>query len=102
MWRNVAVAALLAPLGVAVGALLRNQIATVIGLFVVGLGVEPALFSAAPDVARFGPLLGAPNGILGVDHGALLAPGLAAIVCIAWAASAFVSAAALLHRRDLV
>jgi len=101
MWRNVAVAALLAPLGVAVGALLRNQIATVIGLFVVGLGVEPAL-SAAPDVARFGPLLGAPNGILGVDHGALLAPGLAAIVCIAWAASAFASAAALLHCRDLV
>jgi hypothetical protein len=102
LWRNLAVAALLAPLGVAVGALLRNQIATVVGLFVVGLIVEPALFAAAPDVAQFGPLLGAPNGIVGVDRGALLAPGLAAIVSIAWASGAFASAAALLRRRDLV
>jgi ABC-2 type transport system permease protein len=102
LWRNVAVAALLAPLGVAVGAVLRNQIATVVGLFVFGLIVEPALFTAAPDVARFGPLLGAPNGILGVDRGALLAPGLAALVCIGWASGAFASGAALLRRRDLV
>jgi hypothetical protein len=102
LWRNVAVAALLASLGVAVAALLRNQIATVVGLFVVGLVIEPALFAAAPHVAQFGPVLGAPNGILGVDRGGLLAPGIAALVSIGWASGAFASAAALLRRRDLV
>jgi hypothetical protein len=41
LWRNVTVAALLGALGVGVGALLRNQVATVVGLLVVGLALEP-------------------------------------------------------------
>jgi len=101
LWRNLAVAALLGALGVAVGALLRNQVATVVGLLIVGLALEPALFAEFPDVGRFGPLFGAPAGILGGD-GALLAPGLAALVSIAWASATFASAAALLRRRDLI
>ena len=40
--------------------------------------LEPAISEVAPDVGRFGPLAGAPGGVLGgVDAGALLAPGLA-------------------------
>jgi ABC-2 type transport system permease protein len=102
LWRNLAVAALLGSLGVGIGALLRNQIATVVGLLVVALALEPILLAQLPDIERFGPLIGAPTGILGVNHDTLLAPGLAAMVSIAWAGAAFMSAAALLRRRDLI
>ena len=85
-----------------VGALLRNQIATVVGLLIVGLALEPTLFSLLPEVERFGPLFGAPTGILGINRYALLDPELAAPVSFAWASAAFASAAALLRRRDLI
>ena len=54
-------------------------------------------------MGRFGPLAGAPGGILGgADAAALLAPGLALAVLIAWARVAFAAAAWRLRRRDLV
>jgi hypothetical protein len=102
LWRNLAVAALLGPLGVCVGALVRNQVVTVIGLIVVAAALEPPLLHAAPSVGRFGPLFGAPGGILGVDEVGLLAPGLALAVVAAWIAVAFLGAGARLRRRDLV
>ena len=105
LWRNLAVAAVLGPLGVCVGALLRNQTVTVVGSVVVAAVLEPALFAAVPDVGRFGPLLGAPSGILGGADAAangLLAPGLALAVLVAWAGAAFAAAAARLRGRDLV
>jgi ABC-2 type transport system permease protein len=102
LWRNLAVAALLGPLGVAVGALIRNQVVTVIGLIVVAAAVEPPLLQAVPAVGRFGPLFGAPGGILGVDEVGLLAPGLALAVLVAWIAAAFLAAGTRLRRRDLV
>jgi ABC-2 type transport system permease protein len=108
LWRNLAVAALLGALGVGVGTLLRNQIVAVTALLILGLAIEPTLVGLVPEVGRFGPLVGAPSGILdiAVDGGngpvALLAPGLAAAVSIAWASATFASAAALLRRRDLV
>jgi ABC-2 type transport system permease protein len=101
LWRHLAVAALLGALGVGVGALLRNQVATVAGLLIVGLALEPTLLAQYPEIGRFGPLFGAPTGMLGGDR-ALLAPGLATLVSIAWASAAFASAAALLRRRDLI
>ncbi|MEA2228981.1 MAG: type transport system permease protein [Solirubrobacteraceae bacterium] len=105
LWRNLAIAALLGALGVGVGGLVRNQVVAVTGLFVVGLVLEPALSSLLPEVARFGPVLGAPRGILGgvdVPKGELLAPGLALAVSVAWAGAAFAAAAASLRGRDLV
>jgi ABC-2 type transport system permease protein len=103
LWRNLAVAAVLGPLGVCVGALVRNQIVTVVGLIVIAAVLEPAVFSVAPHVGRFGPLAGAPGGVLGGrDAGGMLAPGLALAVLIAWAGVAFVAAATRLQRRDLV
>ena len=102
LWRNLAVAALLGALGVGTGALLRNQIATVVGLLIVGLALEPTLLAQLPVIERFGPLLGAPTGILDVNPDTLLAPGLAALVSIAWAGAAFTGAGALLRRRDLI
>jgi hypothetical protein len=108
LWRSLAVGALLGALGVGVGALLRNQIVAVTALLILGLVLEPTLVGLVPEVGRFGPTVGAPSGILdiAVDRGngpaALLAPGLAAAVSIAWASATFASAAALLRRRDLV
>jgi ABC-2 type transport system permease protein len=102
LWRNLAVAALLGPLGVCVGALIRNQVVTVIGLIVVAAALEPPILHAVPAVGRFGPLFGAPGGILGVAEDGLLAPGLALVVVVAWIAIAFMAAATRLRRRDLV
>jgi len=101
LWRNVAVAALLGPLGVCVGALVRNQIVTVVGLVIVAAVLEPAVFQAVPDVGRFLPLSGAPSGVLGGTDG-LLAPGPALAVLVAWCLAAFGAAAVNLRRRDLV
>ena len=42
LWRNLVVAALLGPLGVAFGALIRNQIVTVVGLIAMAAVLEPA------------------------------------------------------------
>ena len=79
-----------------------------IGLLVVAFIVEPTLIGLAPDVGKFGPTSGAPNGILGVetfDDGGdddLLPSGAAVAVMIAWVGAAFAAGAALLERRDLV
>ena len=102
LWRNLAVAALLGPLGVCVGALLRNQIVTVVGLIIVAVALEPPLFEHLPEVGRFGPLFGAPRGILDLADAGLLAPGAALAVSMAWAGAAFAAAAARLRGRDLV
>jgi ABC-2 type transport system permease protein len=102
LWRNLAIAALLGALGVGVGALVRNQIVAVTGLLVIGLFLEPTLSTLVPDVARFGPTVGAPTGILGLVDADLLAPGLALAVSIGWASAAFAAAAARLRGRDLV
>ena len=103
LWRNLAVAALLGPLGVCVGALLRNQIITVVVLIVMAAVLEPAVVQVAPEIGRFGPLASAPGGVLGgPDTAELLAPGLALAILAAWAAAAFTAAAWRLRRRDLV
>ncbi len=103
LWRNLAVAAVLGPFGVCVGALVRNQIVTVVGLVALAALLEPAVLQVAPDVGRFGPLAGAPGGVLGgVDADILLAPGSAVAVLVAWASAAFAAAAWRLHGRDLV
>jgi ABC-type transport system involved in multi-copper enzyme maturation permease subunit len=103
LWRNLAVAAVLGPLGVGIGALVRNQIVTVVGLIAMAAVLEPAVSEVAPDVGRFGPLAGAPGGILGgPDADGLLVPGLALVVLVIWAGAAFTAAAWRLRERDLV
>ena len=103
LWRNLAVAALLGPLGVCIGALVRNQIVTVVGLVALAAVIEPAVSQVAPAVGRFGPLSGAPGGVLGGSEAStLLAPGLALAILVAWALAAFTAAAWRLNRRDLV
>ena len=70
----------------------------------VGQQLELPAVGLQDQAARFGPLFGAPSGILGLDapEGELLAPGLAAAASTASADAAFAAAAAFLRGRDLV
>ncbi|MEA2219151.1 MAG: type transport system permease protein [Solirubrobacteraceae bacterium] len=106
LWRNLLVAGLIGAIGVCVGAIVRSQIAAVIGLLVWMLFVESSLFVFAPDVAKFGPLNGAPSGIVdamidGGSHHDLLDPAIAVAVMVGWVALLFAIGAILLRRRDL-
>jgi len=106
MWRNLVVAAYLGAIGVAVGAIVRNQVAAIIGLILFPLVVEIALFGLVPDVARFSPIQGAPSGLAVVqpDDGSgvdLLSPQVALLVMLGWVAVLFAAGALLLRRRDL-
>ena len=67
LWRNLVIAALLGAFGVCVGGLVRNQIVAIVGLLIFAFALEPALFSLVPEVGRFGPTFGAPNGVIGVN-----------------------------------
>jgi ABC-2 type transport system permease protein len=103
MLRNLAVAAVLGPFGVAIGALGRNQIATVVGLIAVAAVLEPGIFGASHAVGRFGPLAEAPGGVLGgSETEGMLTAGPALAVMVAWAGAAFAAAAVRLRSRDLV
>jgi len=108
MGRNALVAALTGALAVGLGALVRNQVVTVVGLLVIGLLVEPTLTALVPEVGRYGPFSALPTaaagisadeaGLGGVD---LLAPGLAVLALLAWIGAAFAAGYALLQSRDV-
>lgn len=105
LWRNLVVAALLGAFGVCIGGIVRNQIVAIVGLLVFAFALEPALLNLVPSVGRFGPTVGAPNGITETNTGEnvdLLAPGIALLVMLAWVGVGFGVTALLLRRRDLV
>jgi hypothetical protein len=106
LWRNLLLAALFGALGVSLGALVRNQTVAVVGVLIFAFVLEPAIVALASDVGRFGPTVGAPNGVLETDpfedDSGLLAPAVAALVLLGWVTLAFSAAAAVLRQRDLV
>ena len=106
--RSALIAGLLGAFGVAIGALVRNQVVAIVSLLLLALVIEPAVLALAPEVGRFGPigaLTTALSGIPAQDAGLgdvdLLAPGVALLAMLAWIGSAFAAGAALLHRRDV-
>jgi ABC-2 type transport system permease protein len=106
--RNAGLAAMLGAFGVAIGALIRNQIAAVVTLLVIMFVVEPVVLSLAPSVGRFGPLgalsvaaAGIPAEDAGLDGVNLVATAPAVLLLLAWIAVAFAAATTLLQRRDL-
>jgi hypothetical protein len=105
VWRNLVTAAFLGAIGVLIGALLRNQVAALVGVLIVFVIVEPTLMGLVPKVGRFAPLQGAPAGLVGIDFNGkddvLLQPGIAGLVMVGWLTALFASAGALLRRRDL-
>ena len=106
LWRNLVIAAFFGGFGVCIGALVRNQIAAIVGLFMVLFAVEPTLIALASHVGQFGPTSGAPNAFIELnafgDDEHQLAPGVALLVMLGWLALSFGAAATLLRRRDLV
>jgi ABC-2 type transport system permease protein len=107
--RNALLAALLGAFGVAVGALVRNQIVALVALFTASFVVEPLLVALVPSVGRFGPLgalsvaaAGLPPeaGGLPEDIGVVTAP-VAVLLLLAWIGGVLAVAVALLQRRDL-
>jgi ABC-2 type transport system permease protein len=104
LWRNLATAAYFGALGVCVGALVRNQVVGIVGLLVLGLALEPALFALADNVAKFLPVSGAPNALTQTSFGdnAHLSPGAALVVMLGWIALGFAASGVTLERRDLV
>jgi ABC-2 type transport system permease protein len=107
LWRNLVVAAYLGAFGVCIGGLIRNQIVAIVGLLLLMFAIEPAVLGLAPEVGKFGPTLGAPNGFIGLEDvfgegEEQLTPAVALLVMIGWVGLAFAAAAARLERRDLV
>jgi hypothetical protein len=107
--RNAFVAAGLGAFGVAVGALVRNQVVAVVSLLVLSFLIEPVVFELLPAVGRWGPLNALPVAAAGLppeDLGwgpdaNLPATGAAIAALLAWIGGTFAVAAALLRGRDL-
>jgi len=101
----VAVMALYGPIGVAIGALVRNQIAAVAGALVWLLAVEGFLVTLLPAIGRWMPG-GATAGLLqegraATTHGALLPAWAGGLVLLGYATVIGLLAATLTLRRDL-
>jgi ABC-2 type transport system permease protein len=109
MGRQAIIAALLGAFGVAIGALVRNQIVAIVGLLVASFIVEPTLVALVPEVGKYGPLGALPTAVQDIppqDVGFpedvdFLSPWVAFAAMLAWIGAAFAAGAALLNRRDL-
>jgi ABC-2 type transport system permease protein len=105
---NALVAALLGALGVALGAVVRNQVVAIVGVLVLSFVAEPLVIDLVPAVGRFGPFVALPVAVqdipassVGLEGVDLVAPGLALLAMLAWIGAVFGAGAALLRRRDL-
>ena len=97
---TVAGCALWGAIGVALGAVVRNQVGAVIGLLAWGFVAENILFGLVPGVGRFGPVHAADAFIgLAMDHLLQAAPG--GLILAAWAAALAPAAVRLVAVRDV-
>lgn len=97
--------ALAAAFGVALGALIRNQVAAVVLVLIVLFVVDPALAALLQDYAKFS-LSGLSSAISGgsaedAPGSELLPQGVAALIWAAYTVALAVAAAALTSRRDV-
>ena len=100
---GAAAAALWAAIGVGLGALVRDQVPTLIGICAWLLFVEGLLVGDVADVATIGRLApgAAAAAISGQDPDTLLAPGLGLLVLALYAAAATTAGALATERRDV-
>jgi hypothetical protein len=97
---GVAAAALWAPLGLGLGALLRNQVATLVAIFLWLFFIENLLIDFVPGVGRFAPGAAA-AAMTGLDPETLLAPAVAAFLLALYAAAAAAAGTLATLRRDV-
>jgi ABC-2 type transport system permease protein len=84
---GIAAAALWAPLGLGLGALLRNQVATLVAIFLWLFFIENLLIDFVPGAGKFAPGAAA-AAITGLDPETLLAPAAGAVLLALYAAAA--------------
>jgi ABC-type transport system involved in multi-copper enzyme maturation permease subunit len=97
-------AGLFAAIGVGIGAVVRNQVAAVVGLCVWLLFIEPILLGDVPAAAKFAPgaSAGAIAGAIQSQIGdALVTPVVGVLLLAAYAAAASVAGAIATTRRDV-
>ena len=87
-------------LGVGLGAILRNQVAAVIGLLAWAFIIENLIFGLAPSVGRYGPEQAA-TALTGLTTSHLLSPVAGGAVLIAWVAALAAAGVILTVRRDV-
>jgi ABC-type transport system involved in multi-copper enzyme maturation permease subunit len=101
---GAAAAALWAAIGTGIGAIVRNQVGTVVGLCVWLLLLETSLIGSIPAVAKFAPGASA-GGLAGAiqNQGGtnLLAPALGALLLVAYAAATAAAGSITTVRRDV-
>lgn len=107
--RNALVAALFGGLGVTLGALLRNQAVTIVGILLLILVVDSAVTALVPSVGRYSPFSALPTAITDIppeDAGLpedidLFSPIVGLLLMLAWIGSLFAIGATLLKKRDV-
>jgi ABC-2 type transport system permease protein len=87
-------------IGVGLGAIVRNQIGSVIGLLAWGFVIENILFGLVPSVGRYVPGQ-AQNALQGSTADHLLAPVLGGVVMLVWMAVLAAVGLAWTSRRDV-
>lgn len=97
---GVASAALFAVLGVGIGALLRNQVVTIVAVLVVQTIVEPAILGASSAVGRLMPSIAA-EGLRRFPAEDLLSAAPAAGVLATWCVVALVAGLLRVRRADI-
>jgi len=97
---GLAAVALWAAIGTAVGAIVRNQVGTIIGLLAWGLIIDNLLFAFVPSVGRYSPNR-AENAVEGLTTKHLLPATAGGAVLLAWAAALTIAGIAATARRDV-
>jgi ABC-type transport system involved in multi-copper enzyme maturation permease subunit len=97
---GIAAAALWAPLGLGLGALLRNQVATLLAIFLWLFFIENLLIDFVPGAGKFAPGAAA-VAITGLDPDRLLAPAYGALLLAVYAAAAAAAGSIATLRRDV-
>jgi ABC-2 type transport system permease protein len=86
--------------GVALGAIIRNQVSAVIGLLAWDFVVTGLMFGLAPSVGRFMPTEAA-NALMGLKTAHLLPPASGAAVLLGWTLALALAGLVLTLRRDV-
>jgi hypothetical protein len=97
---NLTAGLLFAIMGVAAGALVRNQVAGVVALLLLNFVLNPLLSGADEAAGNLTPF-GAAQVLAGMTHDTTLSTAAAALVLAAWTAPLLALAIALDRRRDL-
>jgi len=97
---GLAAVALWGAIGVAVGAIVRSQAGTIVGLLAWGLIVDNLLFAFVPSVGRYSPN-NAENALEGLTTKHLLPAAAGGALLLAWAAALTIAGAVATARRDV-